>query len=325
MRTRITSLFNIDLPIVQAGMVWASGHKLVTACSQAGILGLIGAGSMKEELLREHIRKTRAATSRSFGVNIPLLRKDADALVRASLDEGVRIFFTSAGNPAVFTGLLKDNGACVVHVVANVKQAVKAEASGCDAVVAEGFEAGGHNGVDEITTMCLIPQVVNAVSVPVIAAGGIADGRGVLAALALGADGVQIGTRFAASEESSAHEVFKRLIIDAGDTDTVLAFRKLAPTRLIKTPFAQRAIEAEQKGMTREELQELLGAKREMAGMFNGDVDEGEFEAGQISGMVKKQESVSGIIRSIVQDMDEAAARLASLGLSGQKGGQPGR
>lgn len=309
--TRITSLFGIRLPIIQAGMVWTSGHALASAVSEAGGLGLIGAGSMKPELLRAHIRKACAATGKPLGVNIPLLRADAADLVAATVEEGIRIVFTSAGHPARHIDALKAAGCIVVHVVSNVKQARKAEESGCDAVVAEGFEAGGHNGMDEITTLCLVPQVVDAVSIPVIGAGGIADGRGILAVLALGAEGVQIGTRFAATVEASAHDVFKSMIVDAADTSTVLALRSVAPVRLLKTPFAVEALEAERSGQSREELLALLGSKREMRGMFDGDVDAGEFEAGQSAGLVRDVPRAAELVERLVREHADARARLS--------------
>jgi enoyl-[acyl-carrier protein] reductase II len=279
--TPVSRLFGIRYPIIQAGMVWTAGYKLAVAVSDAGGLGLIGSGSMKPDLLREHIRKARAATQEPLGVNIPLIRGDAAELIRATLEEGIRIIVTSSGSPGNHTRTLKDAGCLVVHVVASVRHAHKAVDAGCDAVVAEGFEAGGHNGLDEITTLALVPQVVDAVKVPVIAAGGIADGRGVAAALALGAHGVQVGTRFAASVESSAHMKYKLAIVNAQDGDTVLTLRSLAPVRLIKTPFALTAVEAERRGADRAELEELLGRKREMQGIFEGNVQEGELEAGQ--------------------------------------------
>jgi enoyl-[acyl-carrier protein] reductase II len=308
--TRITELFGIRYPIIQAGMVWASGHALASAVSQAGALGLIGAGSMKPDLLREHIRRARTATDKPLGVNVPLLRADAADLIAATLEEGIRIVFTSAGHPGRHIDALKSAGCTVVHVVSNVRQACKAEESGCDAVVAEGFEAGGHNGVDEITTLCLVPQVVDAVSIPVIGAGGIADGRGMLAVLALGAEGVQIGTRFAATLESSSHATFKSMIVEAGDSATVLALRSVAPVRLLKTPFAIAALEAERAGRSREDLLALLGTKREMRGMFEGDVEAGEFEAGQSSGLVRDLPPASELVTRLVGEYDEACSHL---------------
>jgi len=291
-------------------MVWTAGNKLAVAVSEAGGLGLIGAGSMKPELLREHIRKARLRTDRPFGVNIPLMRRDAEDLVRVTMEEGVKIVFTSSGHPLKFTARLKQAGTTVVHLVAAVKHAVKAVEAGCDAVVAEGFEAGGHNGVDEITTLALVPQVVDAVRIPVLAAGGIADGRGMAAALALGAEGVQVGTRFAATEESSSHDNYKRAVVAAGDGDTVLTLKKLTPVRMIKTPFALRALEAERRGAEREELERLLGQKREMMGIFEGNMEEGEFEAGQSSGLVKEILPAGEVVRRLMDEYYRVKERL---------------
>ena len=286
MKTKITELLQINYPIIQAGMVWISGWKLASAVSNCGGLGLIGAGSMKPELLNEHIQKCKAATGNPFGVNIPLLRKDADELIKVCLDEGVKIFFTSAGNPKTFTSMLKEKGCTVVHVVANLKYGLKAQEAGCDAVVGEGVEAGGHNGADQLTTFCLIPQLVDKLNIPVIAAGGIVNGRGILAALSLGAEGLQIGTRFAATVESSAHENYKQEIIKSGDQDTTLAFKKIGLVRMMKNDFAIRAMKAENEGWNEAQLRELLGAKRERVGIFEGDLIEGELEAGQGVGLI---------------------------------------
>jgi enoyl-[acyl-carrier protein] reductase II len=308
--TRVTQLFGIRYPIVQAGMVWAAGNKLAVAVSEAGGLGLIGAGSMSPELLREHIRNARGRTACSFGVNIPLMRKDAAELIRVSLEEGVQIVFTSSGHPLKYTEQLKNAGCTVVHVVAAVKHARKARTAGCDAVVAEGFEAGGHNGVDEITTLALVPQVVDAVDIPVIAAGGIADGRGMAAALALGAEGVQVGTRFAVTLESSAHETYKRVVLDADDGDTVLTLKKITPVRMVRTPFALKALEAERRGASREELEALLGTKREKAGIFDGNLDEGEFEAGQSSGLIRDIPHAGYVVRRMMEEYQRAKQRL---------------
>ena len=269
-------------------MVWVSGYKLAVAVSNAGGLGLIGAGSMKPYLLREHIQKAWIKTDKPFGVNIPLLRGDAGDLVDVAIDEKVKIIFTSAGHPGKFIEKLKEADCTVIHVIPSVKYALKAESVGCDAVVAEGFEAGGHNGIDEITTFTLVPQVVDAVKIPVIAAGGIADGRGMAAVFALGAEGVQIGTRFAASVESSAHENYKQAILNATDTSTILLMKKVAPVRLIKNEFAEKIIQAEQRSATKEELAELLGKGRERLAIFEGNLEEGEIEAGQISGMINE-------------------------------------
>ena len=311
MTTRITELFQIRYPVIQAGMVWVSGWRLAAAVSKAGRLGLIGAGSMKPDLLREHIRKARAATSAPLGVNIPLLRGDSEDLVRATVEEGIRIVFTSAGHPGKYLPLLKDAGCIVAHVVPSLKHAKKVEQVGCDAVVAEGFEAGGDNGFEETTTFCLLPQVADAVSIPVIAAGGIADGRQMAAALALGADGVQIGTLFAAAEESSAHEVFKQQIVEAGDGATVLTMKKIAPVRLISTPFALRSVEAEARGADPEELRELLGSKREMRGMFEGDLEEGEFEAGQCAALVSDVRPAADIISDLMRQYLQTLERMS--------------
>lgn len=313
MKTRVTELFGIQHPIIQAGMVWVSGWRLASAVSAAGGLGLIGAGSMKPELLAEHIRKAKAATDRPVGVNIPLLRGDAEELVRTSIGEGIRIVFTSAGHPGKFLAQLKDAGCTVAHVVPSLKHAVKVESVGCDAVVAEGFEAGGHNGFEETTTLSLIPIVADAVRIPLIAAGGIADGRQMLAAFALGAEGVQVGTRFAATEESSAHDFFKRKIVESGDGDTVLTMKKLAPVRLIRTPFALRAIEAEARGADRQELLDLLGRKREMLGMFEGNVEEGEFEAGQSVALVREVSPAADVVLGMMREFEAARQRIETL------------
>lgn len=301
-KTKITELFGIEFPIVQAGMVWVSGWKLASAVSNCGGLGLIGSGSMKPDLLREHIRKCKSATDKPFGVNIPLLRGDADELVNVTIEEGVKIVFTSAGHPKKFAQQLKDNGIKLIHVVPNVKYGLKAQEAGCDAVVGEGVEAGGHNGADQITTFALIPQLVDVLEIPVIAAGGIVDGRGIVAALALGAEGVQIGTRFAATIESSAHENYKRKIVEAGDTDTVLTLKKIGLVRMIKNDFALRAIKAEEECWDEIKLKELLGNKRERAGIFEGDEKEGELEAGQGAGLIKDIPTVKELMERLVSD-----------------------
>jgi enoyl-[acyl-carrier protein] reductase II len=312
-KTSITGLFGIDYPIIQAGMVWCSGHRLASAVSNSGALGLIGAGSMKPELLAEHIRACRSETSKPFGVNIPLIRGDVERLIGTAIDEGVGIIFTSAGNPALHIERIKSAGAIIVHVVASVKHARKAESVGVDAVVAEGFEAGGHNGIDEITTLCLVPQVADAVKVPVIAAGGIADGRGMAAALALGAAGVQVGTRFAATIESSAHREYKEAIVAAEDTGTVLTLKRVTPVRLMKNRFALAALEAERSGATPEQMREMLGAKRERRGIFEGDLDEGELEAGQSSGLVDEILPASEVVARMVAEFRAATDRLGTL------------
>jgi enoyl-[acyl-carrier protein] reductase II len=313
MKTQITELLGIDYPIIQAGMVWVSGWKLASAVSNCGGLGLIGSGSMKPDLLREHIIKCKNATSKPFGVNIPLLRGDADELVKVAIEEDVKIVFTSAGHPKKYSQILKDNGIKLIHVVPNIKFGLKAQESGCDAVVGEGVEAGGHNGADQITTMSLIPQLVDALQIPVIAAGGIADGRGILAALSLGASGVQIGTRFAATVESSAHENYKRKILEAKDTDTVLAFAKIGLMRMIKNNFAERAIQAEKEGWNEEKLKELLASKRERLGIFEGDEIEGAMEAGQGVGLIKDIPTVEVLFNRLLQEYKSALQRVNSF------------
>lgn len=294
-------------------MVWCSGHRLASAVSNSGGLGLIGAGSMKPELLAEHIRCCRQETGRPFGVNIPLIRGDVERLIDTAIGEGVRILFTSAGNPGLHVDRIKQSGAVMVHVIASVKHALKAQSVGVDAVVAEGFEAGGHNGIDEITTLCLVPQVVDAVRVPVIAAGGIADGRGMAAALALGAAGVQIGTRFAATVESSAHESYKQAVVDAGDNATILTLKSVTPVRLIKNRFAMEAFGAERAGASPEQMRELLGSKRERRGIFEGDLDEGELEAGQSSGLVHEILPAAEVMQRLLTEFRATAANLAAL------------
>jgi enoyl-[acyl-carrier protein] reductase II len=304
--TKITRLFNIQYPIIQAGMVWASGWKLASAVSNCGGLGLIGSGSMKPELLREHIQKCRIATDKSFGVNIPLLRGDTEELIKIVIEEGVKIVFSSAGNPAKFIEQLKKNNVKVVHVVPSVKFGHKAENAGCDAVVGEGVEAGGHNGIDETSTLCLIPQLADALKIPVIAAGGIADGRGILAALSLGAEGVQLGTRFAATVESSAHSNYKRKVVETGDGDTVLAFKRIGLVRMMKNDFALRSVKAEEEGWNEEQLRELLGNKRERLGIFEGDEIEGEMEAGQSSGIIKEILTVEELFKKLLREIEES-------------------
>ncbi len=316
MQSQLSKHLRLDYPIIQAGMVWTSGWKLAVACANAGALGLIGAGSMKPALLAEHIRKAKA-TGHAYriGVNIPLIRGDVDALIQTTIDEGIRIVFTSAGNPASHTQRLKDAGCFVVHVVASTRHALKAEAAGCDAVVAEGFEAGGHNGVDEITTLALVPQVVDAVKIPVIAAGGIADGRQMFAALSLGAEAVQIGTRFAATVESSSHELYKQAVVESDDSSTVLALKKVAPVRLKKNAFALRALEAQRAGMSRDEEIALLGLKREMRGIFEGDLEEGELEMGQSSGLIIGILPAGIVIERLVSEYNTTLARMQASGV----------
>ncbi|NPV11048.1 MAG: nitronate monooxygenase [Ignavibacteria bacterium] len=313
MKNRITDLFEIEYPIIQAGMVWVSGYKLAVAVSECGGLGLIGAGSMKPDLLREHIQKAKAQTSKPFGVNIPLLRGDAEDLINVVIEENVKIVFTSAGHPGKFIDKLKRNQIKVVHVVPSVKYAKKAEEVGCDAIVGEGYEAGGHNGFDEITTFCLIPMLVESVRIPVIAAGGIATGKQIAAALALGAEGVQIGTRFAATFESSAHENYKRKIVEAEDNGTVIGFRKIGLVRMIKNNFALRAIEAEKNCADEKELREIWGEKRERLGIFEGDTEEGALEAGQSAGLIKEILPVKRVFEKLLEDFDQTALNLLRM------------
>lgn len=296
---RIKKLFKIEIPIVQAGMVWTSGWRLASAVSNAGGLGLIGAGSMYPDVLREHIQKCRAATAKPFGVNVPLLYPDIDKLMQILIEEQVRIVFTSAGNPAAWTGFLKDKGITVVHVVSSVKFARKAQQAGVDAIVAEGFEAGGHNGREETTTLVLLPLVRDAVTLPLLAAGGIADGRAILAAEALGAEGVQVGSRFVASNEASVHPNFKQKVVEAGEGDTILTLKQLTPVRLIKNKFYQQVAEAEQRGATAEELRALLGRARAKRGMFEGDLDEGELEIGQVAAAIRDIRPAADILHTM--------------------------
>lgn len=303
---RITALFGIQYPIIQAGMIWASGWRLASAVSNAGGLGLLGAGSMYPEVLRDHIQKTKAATSNPFGVNIPLLYPNIEQLIDLIIEEGVKIVFTSAGNPATWAPKLKAQGITVVHVVSSSKFAKKAELAGCDAVVAEGFEAGGHNGREETTSFVLIPAVRNAVQIPVIAAGGIATGQQMLAALVLGADGVQVGTRFVASEEASSHPAFKQALINSQEGDTQLSMKKLVPVRLLKNAFYQQVQEAEARGASVEELKELLGRARAKKGMFEGDLDAGELEIGQVAAIVKEILPANEIIRNLINEFGTA-------------------
>ncbi len=310
--TRVTELFGIRYPVIQGGMIWVSGHKLAAAVSNAGGLGLIGAGSMKPELLRQHIRDCRSGTDMPFGVNLPLMREDVENLVDVILDEGVRIIFTSAGHPGKFTRRFQEAGCVVAHVVPALKFALKAGEAGCDAVVAEGFEAGGHDGVDEITTMCLVPEIVDALDIPVIAAGGIADGRGMVAAFALGAEGVQVGTRFAATPESSASGEYKRRVVEARGGDTVITLKRVTPVRMLKNPFALKALKAELSGASRDEQVALLGSKRERKGIFEGDWEEGMFEAGQGISIIREILPAAEVVRRLV---DEYGKTLRSLPL----------
>ncbi len=313
MKPRITSLLGIRYPVVQAGMIWCSGWRLASAVSNAGGLGLIGAGSMYPEVLREHIRKCKAATEKPFGVNVPMLYPDIDQHMAIIAEEQVPIVFTSAGNPAAWTGQLKDQGITVVHVVSSVKFAVKAEKAGVDAVVAEGFEAGGHNGREETTTLVLVPMVRDAVGIPLIAAGGICDGRSMLAAMALGADGVQVGSRFVCSEESSAHPAFKEQVAQAGEGDTLLTLKEITPVRLLKNAFFNRVQSAYNQGVDVDGLKELLGRGRAKKGMFEGDLDEGELEIGQVSGRFSEVLPAARILEQMISEYEAARGQLCAL------------
>ena len=306
---RITSLFGIQYPIIQGGMVWCSGWRLASAVSNAGGLGLLGAGSMHPETLREHIRKCRAATDRPFGVNIPLMYTQKEVILAIVSEEVFKIVFTSAGNPKALTGWLHERGIIVAHVVSSSRFAVKCEEAGVDAVVAEGFEAGGHNGREETTTFCLIPAVRNATTLPLIAAGGVGTGEGILAAMVLGAEGVQIGTRFALTDESSASPVFKEYCLSLGEGDTKLLLKKLAPTRLVRNNFRDAVEKAEDSGASAEELRTLLGRGRAKKGIFEGDLEEGELEIGQVSAIVSRQQSVAEVMNELVEAMQRAAEK----------------
>lgn len=307
---RLTELFGIEHPVIQAGMVYNSGAKLAAAASEAGGLGLLGAGSMRPDLLREQIRKTRTFTDKPFGVNLPLIFSDARESMDVALEEGVRIFFTSAGSPKRAMGPLKEAGCTVVHVVASPELAVKCQDAGCDAVVCEGFEAGGHNGREELTTLVLVPQCVEAVSIPVVAAGGVATGAQMAACLALGAAGVQIGSRFAVTVESSGHAAWKQAVVDAGAGDTQLVMKKHIPVRLLKNPFRAQVMELEARGATRDELSELLGTGRARRGMLEGDLEEGELEIGQVSGMIGDVPTVAQLMARLLDEYDRACKRL---------------
>ena len=306
MENRITRLFEIEFPIVQAGMVWTSGWRLASAVSNAGGLGVIGAGSMSSELLKEHIQKCKLATGKPFGVNVPLLYSGVEAQIQVIMEEEVPVVITSAGNPAAWTPRLKQHNCIVVHVTSSSRFAKKAEDAGCDAVVAEGFEAGGHNGREETTTMVLVPLVCAAVKIPVIAAGGIAMGRQMAAAMILGAEGVQVGSRFAASEESSLHNNFKRMIVEAKEGDTVLTLKQLTPVRIIKNEFFRQVQQAEMNCATREELEKLLGKGRARKGMFEGDITQGELEIGQVSSNIESIAPAAGILREIWQEYSDS-------------------
>ncbi|MCK0124981.1 nitronate monooxygenase [Gelidibacter sp. F2691] len=313
MSNKITSLFNIQYPIIQAGMIWNSGWKLASASSNSGILGLIGAGSMYPEVLREHIQKCKQATDKPFGVNVPMLYPNIEEIMDIIVSEGVKIVFTSAGNPKTWTSWLKERGVTVVHVVSSVKFALKAQEAGVDAVVAEGFEAGGHNGREESTTLTLIPMVREALDIPLIAAGGIATGSGMLAAMILGADGVQVGSRFVASVESSAHQAFKDEVVKAKEGATHLTLKELAPVRLIKNKFYNDLVELYKTTPTVEELKDLLGRARAKRGMFEGDLEEGELEIGQIAGLIHDIKPVAAIVEDMLTEYEAAKQEVQTL------------
>ncbi|MBL7923591.1 MAG: nitronate monooxygenase [Bacteroidia bacterium] len=313
MQNRITQLFNIRYPIVQAGMIWCSGWRLASAVSNAGGLGLIGAGSMYPDVLREHIRKCKAATAAPYGVNLPLLYPNIEEHIHTIVEEQVPVVFTSAGNPATWTAKLKEKGIKVVHVIANTRFAIKSVEAGVDAIVAEGFEAGGHNGREETTTMCLIPLIREAVTIPLIAAGGIGGGKAMLAAFALGAEGVQIGSRFVASDESSAHENFKKVVISSREGDTQLSLKQLTPVRLVKNRFYQEIAAAEARGAGADELKQILGRARAKKGMFEGDLDEGELEIGQVASSIRTIMPAGEIVKEIWNEFKEEKMRICSI------------
>lgn len=313
MDTNITKLFAIKYPIIQGGMIWNSGWRLASAVSNAGGLGLIGAGSMYPDVLREHIKKCKAATNHSFGVNVPMLYPNIEEIMQIIVEEGVKVVFTSAGNPKTWTETLKKEGITVAHVVSSVKFALKSQDAGVDAVVAEGFEAGGHNGREETTTLCLIPNVKRQIDIPLIAAGGIGTGSQILAAFALGADGVQIGSRFAATQESSANQAFKDVIVNAQEGDTQLTLKELAPVRLIKNEFYNQVQEKYQQGTTAEELKELLGRGRSKKGMFEGDLVNGELEIGQVSSLIDSIPTVAEVFDDLLVDYQTAKDKLIRL------------
>lgn len=315
MGNRVTQLFGIKYPIIQAGMIWCSGWRLASAVSNSGGLGIIGAGSMYPDVLREHLQKCKAATDKPFAVNLPLLYPDIEKHIEIIIEEGVKIVFTSAGNPMTWTAKLKEHGITVVHVIANVKFALKCEEAGVDAIVAEGFEAGGHNGKEETTTLCLIPMIKDAVKIPVIAAGGIATGSAMLACMALGAEGVQIGSLFAASIESSAHDHFKHRILETKEGGTQLSLKRLVPVRLIKNEFYQKVSEAEERGAPRHELAEILGKARAKKGMFEGDMVEGELEIGQVAGLINEILPAASIIENLLNEFKIAQSEVAKINL----------
>ena len=313
MQNKITKLFNIKHPIIQAGMIWNSGWKLASAASNSGILGLIGAGSMYPDVLREHIQKCKKATDKPFGVNVPMLYPNVPEIMDIIVEEGVKVVFTSAGNPKTWTKWLQDRGITVVHVVSSVKFALKAQDAGVDAIVAEGFEAGGHNGRDETTTLTLIPMVKEQLQIPLIAAGGIATGKAMLACMVLGADGVQVGSRFVASLESSAHQAFKQVVVDAKEGDTQLTLKELAPVRLVKNKFFNELQELYKTAPTPEQLKELLGRARAKRGMFEGDLEDGELEIGQIAGLIHTIKPVAEIVKEMVLEFEAAKVNAVNL------------
>jgi enoyl-[acyl-carrier protein] reductase II len=312
-QNRITELFNIEYPIIQAGMIWNSGWRLATAVSNSGGLGLLGAGSMYPEVLREHIQKCKKATDKPFGVNVPMLYPDIDKIIDIIIEEGVKIVFTSAGNPKTYTSKLKENGITVVHVVSSVKFALKAQEAGVDAIVAEGFEAGGHNGREETTTFTLIPMVKEQLKIPLIAAGGIATGRGMLAAMVLGADGVQVGSRFVASEEASSHRAFKQMVVDAKEGDTQLTLKELAPVRMLKNKFFESVMQLYTTNPSKEDLVKHLGRARAKRGMFEGDLEEGELEIGQIAGLIHDIKPAAQILKDMVAEFEKAKKEIINL------------
>lgn len=315
MKNRVTELLGIDYPLIQAGMIWCSGWKLAAAVSNSGCLGVIGSGSMYPDILREHIQKCKAATKNPFAVNVPLLYPNIEEHIKIIIEEKVPIVITSAGNPGIYTPILKQNGIKVIHVISNVKFALKAENCGVDAVVAEGFEAGGHNGREETTTLVLIPHVCQELKIPVIAAGGIGSGKSMLAAMVLGAEGVQIGSKFVATQESSAHENFKQAVVNAKEGDTQLSLKKLTPVRLLKNEFFQTVEQAELRGASPEELAEILGRARAKKGMFEGDLKEGELEIGQISGYINEILPASKVIDEILNEFSASLKQIGNLSL----------
>ena len=313
MQNKITELFKIEYPIIQGGMIWNSGWRLASAVSNAGGLGLLGAGSMYPEVLREHIIKCQKATVKPFGANVPMLYPDIEKIIDIIIEEGVKIVFTSAGNPKTYTSKLKENGITVVHVVSSVKFALKAQEAGVDAVVAEGFEAGGHNGREESTTLTLIPMVKEQLQIPLIAAGGIATGRAMLATMVLGADGVQVGSRFVASDEASSHHAFKQMVVDAREGDTQLTLKELAPVRMLKNEFFESVMELYKTNPTKEELAKHLGRARAKRGMFEGDLVEGELEIGQVSGLIHDIKPAGVILKEMVEEFQTAKKEVASF------------